>query len=139
MSAKKIPGDSYRHRHDKVKTVINRLCLTSGVRAECEVFGAFRDLIPVQVLEDEEEGLQRGRNRQGLLPDFRIELPTPVGEISYQLAELKIIGAAAKDWYPRSGPSARRKKGVERRKEVARRVREATCCPGQKAAWNPAR
>ena len=39
MSVKNIPGDSYRHRHDKVKTTINSLCLRSGIRAECEVFG----------------------------------------------------------------------------------------------------
>ena len=27
---------------------------------ECEVFGAFRDLIHIQALEQEEEGLQQG-------------------------------------------------------------------------------
>jgi hypothetical protein len=42
-----IPGYSFRHRHDKVKTVHNKFCLASNMRAECEVFGAFRDLIPV--------------------------------------------------------------------------------------------
>ena len=114
MSVTNIPGDSFRHRHDKVKTVLNRFCLASNIRAECEVFGAFRNLIPVQALEHEQEGLQRGRGRQGLLPDFRIELPTPLGQSTYQLAELKFIGAAGSN-YPRSGPLARRKRGVERR------------------------
>jgi hypothetical protein len=76
MSATNIPGDSFRHRHDKVKTVLNRFCLASNIRAECEVFGAFKDLIPVNALEQEDEGLQRGRGRQGLLPDFRLELPS---------------------------------------------------------------
>ena len=33
------------------------------------------------------------------------------------LAELKVIGAAGQEWYPRSGQCARRKRGVERRKE----------------------
>ena len=114
MSVTNIPGDSFRHRHDKVKTVLNRFCLTSNIRAECEVFGAFRDLIPVQALEQEEDGLQRGRGRQGLLPDFRLELPTPLGQSTFQLAELKFIGAAGR-CYPRSGTCARRKRGVERR------------------------
>ena len=49
-----------RHRHDKVKTVLNRFCLASNIRAECEVFGAFRDLIPVHALEEQDD-LQRGR------------------------------------------------------------------------------
>ena len=73
----------------------------------------FRDLIPVQALHQEQE-LERGRGRQGLLPDFRLELPSPAGETTQRLAELKIIGAVPK-WYPRSGGLARRKKGVERR------------------------
>ena len=94
-----------------MKTTINSLSLRSGVRAECEVFGAFKDLIPAQALVQQQDGLQRGRGRQGLLPDFRLELPTAQGQPSYQLAELKIIGAAGQDWYPRSGQCARRKKG----------------------------
>ena len=60
----------------------------------------FRDLIPVQAI-DQDEDLQRGRGRKGLLPDFQLELPTAGGEPEYRLAELKIIGAVEK-WYPRS-------------------------------------
>ena len=63
---------------------------------------------------EEEEQLQRGRGRQGLLPDFLLEIPTPEGEPELRLAELKMIGAV-KNWYPRSGALARRKRGVERR------------------------
>ena len=54
------------------------------MRAECEVYGLFRDLIPVEAL-GEEEDLQRGRGRQGLLPDFRLEIPSPAGEPSSDL------------------------------------------------------
>ena len=85
MSVSNIPGDLFRKRHDIVKTVLNSFCITSGVRAECEVFGIFRDIIPVQAL-DEEEGLERGRGRQGLLPDFRLELPSEAGEPQLRLA-----------------------------------------------------
>ena len=116
MSVTNIPGDSFRHRHDKVKTVLNSFCLASNIRAECEVFGAFKDLIPANALEQEDEGLQRGRGIQGLLPDFRIELPSTQGEPTYRLAELKTIGAVPK-WYPRSGECSRRKRGVERRSD----------------------
>ena len=77
MSVTNIPGDSFRHRHDKTKTLINTLCLASNVKAECEVFGAFRDLIPLEQLQQGEGELQRGRGRQGLPPDFSIEMPSP--------------------------------------------------------------
>ena len=43
-----------------------------------------------------------------------MELPTSQGQATNQLAELKVIGAAG-SCYPRSGPSARRTRGVERR------------------------
>ena len=76
MSVSNIPGDLFRFRHDTVKTVLNSFCLTSNIRAECEVYGLFRDLIPVEALAAEED-LQSGRGRHGLLPDFRIEIPTP--------------------------------------------------------------
>ena len=112
MSVSNIPGDLFRIRHDTVKTVINSFCMTLGLRAECEVFGMFRDIIPVNALA-EEEGLERGRGRQGLLPDFRLELPSPAGEPEMRLAELKICGAVNGD-----GNLARRKKRVERRSAV---------------------
>ena len=66
MSVSNIPGDMFRIRHDIVKTVLNSFCLTSIIRAECEVYGMFKDLIPVQALEQEEE-LERGMGRKGLL------------------------------------------------------------------------
>ena len=84
MSVTNIPGDLFRIRHDMVKTVLNSFCLTSHLRAECEVYGLFRDLIPVEAL-GEEEVLERGRGRQGLLPDFRLEIPTPAGEPELRL------------------------------------------------------
>ena len=58
--------------------------------------------------------MERGRGRQGLLPDFRLEIPSPAGEPVQRLAELKMIGAVPK-WYPRKGALARKKKAVERR------------------------
>ena len=60
MSVSNIPGDLFRIRHDTVKTVIISFCQTSGLRAECEDLGMFRDIIPVGALS-EEEGLERGR------------------------------------------------------------------------------
>ena len=113
MSVTNIPGDMFRTRHDTVKTVLNSFMVTSTIRAECEVYGLFKDLIPVQALEQEEH-LERGRGRQGLLPDFRVELPSPAGEPNQRLAEFKIISAVPK-WYPRSGGLARKKKAVQRK------------------------
>ena len=60
LSVSNIPGGAFTARHDTVKCAINSLILDSGIRADCEVFGVFRDLIPVNALA-EEEGLQTGR------------------------------------------------------------------------------
>ena len=76
MSVSNIPGDMFRVRHDMVKTVLNSFCLTANIRAECEVYGLFKDKIPVQALE-QEQALQRGRGRQGLLPDYHLQLGNP--------------------------------------------------------------
>ena len=86
------------------------------------MYGEFLDLIPVEALGEEQ--LQQGRGRQGLLPDFKLELPTPGGDHELKLAELKVIGAV-ESWYPRSGFSARRTRGVES-SQVTRRVQEAS-------------
>ena len=74
---------------------INSLILDSSIRTDCEVFGAFRDLIPIEAL-NEEEDLQTWRGHQGLLPDFWLDLPGPgagagpsaLGNVVSTLAEL---------------------------------------------------
>ena len=121
LSVKNLPGGSFTARHDLVKQCLHTLCNDAGLRVECEVFGAFRDLIPVQALQEEED-LQTGRSRAGLLPDFSLDLPEPGGDADHgplggvvkTLAELKVIGAVP-SYYPRNGPEARKKKGVLKR------------------------
>ena len=119
LSVSNIPGGSLTARHDMVKLALNSLIMDSGIRAECEIFGLFKDLIPVEALA-EEETLQRGRGRQGLLPDFKLDIPGPgagpgaLGNVETRLAELKVCGAV-ESYYPRNGARARAKKGVERR------------------------
>ena len=77
-------------------------------------------IIPVEAL-NEEEGLRFGRGRQGLLPDFRLDLPGQgggpgaLGHIEAKLAELKVIGAV-ETYYPRARARARNKKRVEKRR-----------------------
>ena len=113
-----LPGDSWRHHHDSVKMAIVAECLASGLPHDCEVFGLFSDLLPAVVQEDGE--LQWGRARQGLVPDFRLRLPTTEGP-SDSLAELKICGAG-RTWYPR-GKEGR---GTDRRSRgLARLYRES--------------
>ena len=86
---------------------------------ECEVFGLFRDLLPVEALQQEAD-LQQGRNRAGLVPDFCLDIPETgaevgaLGGVKRTLAEVKVIGAVP-SYYPRSGPAARRSRGVEKR------------------------
>ena len=62
-------------------------------------------LLPA-VAQTEGGELQWGRSCQALVPDFRIQLPTPEGP-TFSLAELKICGAG-KTWCLR-GQEGRRK------------------------------
>ena len=93
LSISNIPGGSFTARHDLVKTCLQTLCMDAGLRAECEVFGAFRDLLPIQALEQDDE-LRAGRNRAGLIPDFCLDFPEPgadvgaLGGVRRTLAEL---------------------------------------------------
>ena len=99
------------------------------------MFGVFKDLIPSEALEVEGE-LQRGQGWQGLLPDFRLELPSPIGQPQFQLAELKIIGAV-ETRYPRSSRCARKKRGVERRRDLlAGEYRNPLAAPDSFKAWS---
>ena len=88
LSASNIPGDHCRTHHDSIKMV-----LTSNIRAECEDYGEFCELITVEALALGDDELQQGRARRGLLPEFNLELPTPEGDHVIKLAELKVIGA----------------------------------------------
>ena len=96
-----LPGDHLRTRHDTVKTTLHSLCLASKLPVECEVHGLFSDLISQEAREVEGE-LQYGRGRQGLLPDFKLDLPPPTGGTEAPLAELNCIGAV-QSGYPRGG------------------------------------
>ena len=110
MNCNEIPGDSWRNRHDTVKQALVTECLASGLPHDCEVYGLFADLLPA--VEQEEGGeLQWGRARQGLVPDFRLQLSSPDGP-SFSLAELKICGAG-KTWFPRG----REGRGTDKRAE----------------------
>ena len=61
------------------------------------MYGLFSDLLPAALQEQGGE-LQCGRARQGVVPDFKFMLTSPLGPRSC-LAELKCIGAS-KTWFP---------------------------------------
>ena len=82
--------------------------MASSLPHDVEVYGLFADLLPAVALEEGGE-LQGARARQGLVPDFRLSLPSPQGPTDC-LAELKIIGAGV------SGhPPGRKGTGVVKR------------------------
>ena len=109
MCCKHLPGDTWRHRHDTGKLAIVYECLNAGLVHDCEVYGLFADLIPAHAVTQRGDSLDWGRARQGLVPDFKIRLPTPEG-LTDHLAELKFIGAGV-SWFPRGV----RGKGTDRR------------------------
>ena len=64
-----LKGDHWRQRHEQIKLAIYRLCMWGGI--PLEMFNMFSGLIPQQ-------GLARiniDRQRQSMVPDFRITLP----------------------------------------------------------------
>ena len=101
-----LPGDHWRTRHDKVKMAIHSLCVWARLPVTVEVWGLFSHLIPAQALTR----MEKGRKRQAIVPDFRIEMPSPTGGTSHQLAELKVI-SCCESWYPLGG----RQRGTEKR------------------------
>ena len=89
-----LPGDHWRTRHDRIKMAIHSLCIWARVPVTVEVWGLFSHLIPAEALTR----MERGRKRQAIVPDFRLDLPSPNYETRTQLAELKVI-SCCKSWY----------------------------------------
>ena len=106
VMAANLPGDTWRIRHDSVKIELNRLFLWSSMRSTCEVFGLFSHLIPQEGLNR----LERGRDRQGMVPDFMLKVTNPAGGQVDRLAELKVINCCLSRY-----PPGRRDKAVGRR------------------------
>ena len=105
-----MPGDSWRFRHDKVKTEYNRLLRLCGVPATCEVWGVFSHIIPQQALNRS----QAGRQRQGLIPDFKVQIPSSSGHDETRLAELKVI-SCGRSRYHVGSRDGQFKRAVDRR------------------------
>ena len=115
-----LPGDHFRSKHDSVKMKVFNLANECRVPVNCEVFGCFSSCIPQQGLSR----LERGRQRQSMVPDFKFQLPTPQGVVA-SLAELKTITFCQTYHHPGAA-----KRGVELRAdalpaEYLRKAREA--------------
>ena len=109
VMAAQLPGDTWRIRHDMIKSELNRLMLWCSLPSTCEVFGLFSHLIPQEGLNR----LERGRARQGMVPDFLVELPSQTGVKMKRLAELKVINCC-----PSRYSSGDRIKAVDRRSNL---------------------
>ena len=121
IMATNLPGDTWRIRHDTIKTEWNRLFMWANMRSTCEVFGLFSNLIPQEGLSR----IERGRQRQGLVPDFMLEVKSPTGAKIDRLAELKVLNCCLSRY-----PVGERRKAVDRRSgllqgEYRRKAREA--------------
>ena len=100
-----LPGDHFRLKHDTNKMKIFSLANECRLPVTCEVFGCFAPCIPQEGLSR----LERGRQRQSIIPDFKFELPNALGRVS-TLAELKTIAFCQSYHFPGA-----RKRGVEAR------------------------
>ena len=97
-----------RWRHDDIKLCIINICNDSKVRAEAEVFGRFRDLLPPHLFAEGGQ-LHHGRQRVGLTPDLLLRLPTPDG-VTDRLGEIKAMSAGVSRY-----PASKTEKQADRR------------------------
>ena len=97
VMAAQLPGDTWRIRHDMIKSELNRLMFWCNMPATCEVFGLFSHLIPQEGLSR----LERGRTRQGMVPDFLLELPSQTGVKEKRLAEIKVVNCCPSRYFVR--------------------------------------
>ena len=70
----------------------------SKIRADAEVFGMLRDLIPAEMTEQGGE-LQYVRQRVGLTPDLLLQLTTPEG-VKDSLGKIKCMSAGVTRYPP---------------------------------------
>ena len=80
-----LPGDDRRIRHDRIKQEIMSMMGWSGLVATCEVWGLFKHLVP----QDRQGCEAVQKQRQVMIPDFRIQLSSQTGQTESRLAELK--------------------------------------------------
>ena len=82
--------------------------IANKIRADAEVFGLFRDLIPPELVQQGGE-LQYCRQWVGLTPDLLLRMPTPDG-VTDQLGEVKAMSAGVSRY-----PPGRTEKQADRR------------------------
>ena len=98
----KLPFDSWRIRHDRVKMHIQSLGIESGLIVDMEPFGLFSHLIPSSAFS-EFGHLFHQRERQGLVPDLLMTSPADHGPQATQLCELKLISTGVTYYQTGSG------------------------------------
>ena len=104
-----LPGDGWRTRHDRIKQEIMGMMGWSGMVATCEVWGLFKHLVPQNRQGSEEVNKQR----QVMIPDFRIQLSSQTGQSEARLAELKFT--CGRDHYKPGVRQREFKRAVDRR------------------------
>jgi hypothetical protein len=93
----KLPGDTWRTKHDAVKMTLGTFAHEARLPVDVEVYGAFSGDIPTAAVA-EDGSLHNIRDRQGFVPDFMFRMPNSMGPPSDQLADVKGINAG-RTWY----------------------------------------
>ena len=70
IQATALPGDHWRRRPHFILQLLNRMCMWAGLPAEMEVFNLFSGLLRQGSLSR----LEQHQQRQGLVPDMRIQI-----------------------------------------------------------------
>ena len=107
-----LPGDGWRIRHDRIKTELMSMMRWSGMVATCEVWGLFKHLVPQEDLSRAEVNKQR----QVMIPDFRIQLLSQTRQTETRLAELKYT--CGRDFYKPGVRQRQFRKAVNKRADL---------------------
>jgi len=98
----KVDG-GFEDRHSTVAAALRWCFHWAGAEFVSEVFSEFADLIPQKLLEESEAeggGLERGRKRHGLVPDFKVSGGQLPGWSKAVLAELKVLSCCPSRYKP---------------------------------------
>lgn len=110
-------GDGWRTRHNAMLLRLRKLLRWAGIPVVCEVFNIFASCIP----QDDLSRIERGRKRQGLVPDCKLPPEHGAGTGGERggqatLCKLKCMSASSSR-YPRNPRPRDRVRAVDRRAE----------------------
>eukprot|EP00040_Diaphanoeca_grandis_P005562 m.33404 g.33404 ORF g.33404 m.33404 type:complete len:294 (-) comp16814_c0_seq1:25-906(-) len=88
-----LPGDGHRHKHDSVKWNLVEALDSMSITTDVEVYNIFASVMNPDARDSFNNHPYSGRQKQGLVPDIKANLPNPISPET--LIEIKGITLGA--------------------------------------------